>query len=113
MPSSVRGVLVGEVDLGGVASFRFVGLELLATVDAWRDDEEGLEGDLESIRNILFVSGSVRTEMGEVWDGSRSGLRREVDRAEARGVVGGVPSSDTGCFSAAREEGESRDEGLD
>lgn len=83
VPSSVRGVFEGEVDLGGVVILRLLGLELLA---------EGLDGERLSRRYILLVSGSVRTDIGEVWVGSSSGEERE-----ARGVVGGVPRSDTGA----------------
>lgn len=90
---SVRGVLLGEPDLGGVAIFRFVGLELLSAIARWEGEDAALDDDLGNIRYILLVSGSVRTEMGEVWDGSRSGQ----DRADACGVVGGVPSSETGA----------------
>lgn len=85
---------MGEVDLGGVVSFRFVGEEV-AGVAA----EAALEGDLGSMRNILFLSGSVRTEIRDLVVGSRSGDAKRVARLP--GVQGGVPSKFTDFASVA------------
>lgn len=105
---ALRGVFVGEVDFGGVVSFRFVGEEVEAEVAV--EVEVDLEGDLGRSKNILFVSGSVRTEMGDVVVGSRSGDAKRV--ARLRGVEGGVPSNSTlssagsGGGGGGRREGE-------
>lgn len=108
MPSSVLGVLVGEVDLGGVVSLRFDGLDGPADAPAGLD---GL-GDLGRRRNIFFVSGSVRTEIGDICVGSRSGEKR-AEREPALGVVGGVPSSVSGASSVGAAEAlEEAREGL-
>lgn len=45
------------------------------------------------------MSGSVRTEMGEVVVGSSSGDKRAFRTVEVRGMDGGVPSSDSGGSS--------------
>lgn len=88
---ALRGVFVGEEDLGGVESFRFVGEEVEAA------EALDLEGDLGKRRNILLVSGSVRTEIGDVVVGSRRGDVKRV--ARLRGVVGGVPNRSAGFAS--------------